>query len=68
MAKKLPPGQCYAGHRSDRTLVSLWLPLDAKELLLQQAGHKTGMGQHVARLIREHQIREEIQHGVFEKR
>jgi hypothetical protein len=54
----LPPGTPYAGRREDGVVLNITLDRQAKELLQQWAPGKQ-MGAMVARLIYEHQARQE---------
>jgi hypothetical protein len=56
MARRLKPGESYAGRRTDRAVINCTVDWDAATLLRQYAGGKT-LGRFVSRLVYEHHAR-----------
>jgi hypothetical protein len=59
MAKTLKVGKSYAGRPPGVVPINISLPREAAELLVQLAATSKGRGDFVARLIFEHQVRQE---------
>jgi hypothetical protein len=58
MPPKLAEGQSYVGHREDVAVLNVSLPKDAELLLRKYSGGKT-IGRFVARLVYEHDARQQ---------
>jgi hypothetical protein len=58
MAKRLKPGEAYAGRRTDVAVINCSMDRDAATLLRQYAGGKT-LGRFMSRLVYEYHARQQ---------